>query len=65
MDANKTLEFALRYARRGWTVLPLTPNGKTPLARLAPHGVKDATDDVEKIRSWFAAEPSAASFSPA
>ena len=50
---------ALRYARRGWKVLPLTPNGKTPLARLVPHGVKDATDDEAIIRSWFAAVPSA------
>ena len=50
---------ALRYARRGWKVLPLMPNGKTPLARLVPHGMKDATADADTIRSWFAAEPSA------
>ena len=57
--ASATLEWALRYARHGWRVLPLTPDGKTPLARLAPHGAKDATTDAATIRSWWSAEPSA------
>ena len=54
-----TLEWALKYAAHGWRVLPLVPDGKTPLARLAPHGAKDATTDAATIRKWLAAEPAA------
>lgn len=57
--ARETLEWALKYARHGWRVFPLVPDGKTPLARLAPHGVNDATTDAATIRKWFAAEPTA------
>ena len=55
--ASATLEWALKYARHGWRVLPLMPDGKTPLARLAPHGAKDATTNAATIRSWWSAEP--------
>ncbi len=50
---------ALAYAARGWHVLPCRPGGKEPLGRLAPHGVKDATTDSEKIRRWWMAAPDA------
>ena len=31
--------------------------GKHPIGRLVPHGVKDATTDIETIRSWYRKHP--------
>lgn len=50
---------ALDYARRGWPVLPVEVGGKRPLARLAPHGLKNATVEADTIRAWWRAEPEA------
>ena len=50
---------ALDYAARGWAVLPLEPQGKAPLGLLVPHGLKDATTDVEVITAWWARRPDA------
>lgn len=50
------LEAAIRYAKAGWAVLPLQPRGKAPLT---PHGVKDATTDIETIRGWWRRWPHA------
>ncbi|NJL30048.1 MAG: bifunctional DNA primase/polymerase, partial [Thermoanaerobaculia bacterium] len=47
---------ALAYAQAGWVVLPLRPRGKAPLTA---HGVKDATNDVQVIQSWWARWPDA------
>lgn len=74
-DEPSMLEWALTFASRGIKVLPLNSvfdgicsclegsecrsAGKHPLARLAPHGVKDATTDEATIRRWFNAEPHA------
>ncbi len=33
--------------------------GKHPLGRLAPRGLKNATDDISIIRAWWAGEPTA------
>lgn len=52
--ANSTLEIALSYASWGWKVLPVVPNGKIPATA---HGVKDATDDPEKIKQWWTNHP--------
>lgn len=49
----------LHYAALGYAVLPLEPNGKRPLARLVPHGLRDATTDPGTIRRWFTEEPRA------
>lgn len=48
------LEVALTYASWGWKVIPVVPNGKIPATA---HGVKDATDDPEKIKSWWDRNP--------
>ena len=45
------------YARREWCVFPCMPGDKRPLGRLVPHGLKDATTDLDVIRSWWRAEP--------
>lgn len=51
------LEAALDLARRGVYILPLI--GKVPHANLTPHGVKDASVDVDQIVRWFSRNPSA------
>lgn len=53
------LRYALCYAALGYFVLPLEPDGKRPLARLVPHGLRDATTDPGTIRRWFTEEPRA------
>lgn len=60
------------YIRLGWRVLPISPMedgrcgcgdpscpspGKHPLASLAPHGLKDATDDPGVLAEWCALYP--------
>jgi hypothetical protein len=60
-DADAAMKAAaLRYALQdGWRVFPLEPGGKRPLAKLAPHGVLDATTDPAKIVAWWEHEPNA------
>jgi KaiC/GvpD/RAD55 family RecA-like ATPase len=48
------LEVALTYASWGWKVIPVVPNGKIPATA---HGVKDATDDPDKITDWWTRNP--------
>ena len=50
------VDFALRYARRGFRVLPCHPHTKAPLCE---HGAKDATTDEATIRAWFQRFPHA------
>jgi hypothetical protein len=50
---------ALAYAGDGWSVFPCEPRGKTPLARLAPAGVKNATTDPDTVARWWRQEPDA------
>ncbi|MGA7419384.1 MAG: bifunctional DNA primase/polymerase [Acidimicrobiales bacterium] len=56
---SELLEAALDYAGRRWRVFPCEPGGKRPLGRLCPHGLKDATTEIETIAEWWAAEPEA------
>jgi len=69
------LDSALEYAAAGYRVFPTwsvrsdgsclcgdaacTSPGKHPVGRLAPQGVKDATDDEAVVRAWWSAEPEA------
>jgi KaiC/GvpD/RAD55 family RecA-like ATPase len=72
---NPLLEAALGYASHGRKVFPLwwpikngcscsqglacVRAGKHPLAKLAPNGLHDATDDPDVIRGWWAQYPEA------
>lgn len=55
-DAISLVDFALRYARRGFRVLPCHAHTKAPLCE---HGAKDATTDEATIREWFQRWPHA------
>lgn len=73
-DANDKREAALRLAKLGWNVLPcwtvadgkcicgdadcVSP-GKHPCGDLAPHGLRDATDDPKRIEAWWGRHPQA------
>lgn len=67
-------QVVLDYALRGWAVLPLytiinglctcdkagcSSPGKHPHAMLAPHGVKDASTDPDRVTYWWTANPMA------
>lgn len=45
---------AVSYAEQGWPVFPCRPGGKVPVT---PHGCLDASNDVDRIRSWWARHP--------
>jgi hypothetical protein len=49
----KAQTYALKY---GWFVFPCRPRDKTPLT---PHGVKDASDDIDQIAEWWERWPDA------
>lgn len=57
--AGGLLQAALEYAGFGWPVFPCQPRGKTPIGRLAPNGVKNATTDRETVARWWRQEPRA------
>ena len=50
---------AVDYARRGMWVFPLDPRGKKPLGRLVPHGLTQATNDVQQVAEWWHKAPNA------
>ena len=72
---NTNLDYALEYARIGWSVLPLHnilkdekcsccisncgSPGKHPLSKLANNGVKNATTDEKVIKYWWNHYPKA------
>ncbi len=69
---SSIVDAALDYARRGWKVLPLygivdgrcacggrTKNCKPGKHPLTPHGVKDASADVEQVAAWWKRWPTA------
>jgi len=56
LKTNNLLDAAIQYAGLGYPVLPCIPNGKAPLTK---HGFKDATTNIEKIKSWWTKWPNA------
>lgn len=72
---SKTASWALDYATLGYPVFPIWHPlsntscacgksdcdriGKHPHGKLAPHGLTDATTDIETIRKWWRREPRA------
>lgn len=48
------MKAAMRYAQSGLAVFPLKPMGKSPDT---PHGVKDATTDVDRVFDWWNENP--------
>lgn len=59
VEQSEMKRAALKYAAEGWHVMPCIPNDKAPLGALVPNGYKDATDDPEKIKAWWTAQPDA------
>lgn len=59
MRDNTYLQWALAYARAGFSVLPLIPGGKDPawIKGMCEHGVCDATKDPDKIKSIWLTRP--------
>ncbi len=52
---NESLkEYAIYYARNGFSVFPLQPHSKKPVTR---NGCKDATTDEQQIAMWWAQNP--------
>jgi hypothetical protein len=48
------LDWALWCVEKGWYVFPCLPGKKSPACN---HGFKDATNDPEQVRAWFAQNP--------
>lgn len=57
MSESKILQYALRYAQKGWFVFPCAPHSKKPFER--SNGLNDGTIDPDVIRAWFRADPNA------
>lgn len=61
IPAISIVQFALSYARNGWSVFPL--HNKNPFEFIMPdvksHGYKDATTDPEEIRAFWTYHPGA------
>lgn len=53
------IEHAFAALERGFHVFPCKPRDKHPLSSLAPHGVKDATNDKATIEKWWTICPDA------
>lgn len=52
----ESLDAALEYAQRGWSVFPVVPRAKRPLTA---NGVKDATRKPSRLRAWWEQWPDA------
>ncbi len=56
---SKFAEAALGYAERSLKVMPVHPGNKQPLGRLARHGYRSASANLDTVRSWWREEPDA------
>ena len=55
-DGTPLAKAALNYARNGWFVFPIKPRDKTPMT---PNGFKNASNNPETVRAWWAKTPDA------
>jgi hypothetical protein len=53
------LDTALAYAAADMFVFPCLPRSKAPDGSLVPHGVKEATSEVPRVRRWWSRSPDA------
>ena len=54
--SKTTLDYALEYLQKGYSVIPIIYKGKTPNTKLLPNGWKEyqkRRPTVEEIKSWF------------
>lgn len=49
--AKSTLEYALEYLSRGWSVIPIDPEGKTPYVEWSRYQVERPS--VAEVKGWF------------
>jgi len=56
MSPAEMLDAAMGYAAAGYAVFACRPGAKVPAT---PHGCRDATRDVARIRQWWTAAPAA------
>jgi hypothetical protein len=54
VQLESKLNWALWCVEKGWYVFPCLPGKKSPAC---DHGFKDATNDPEQVRAWFAQNP--------
>lgn len=54
---SSTLEAALKYMRRGWSVVPIGEKTKSPLVKWEKYQTQRATE--QKIKEWWIQNPSA------
>lgn len=56
-DCAVVLDVAHTYLDRGWHVLPVKPRHKDPHFDFAPRAYLSATDDHDRVDTWFARRP--------
>ena len=54
---NQSIRYAISYVNLGYRVLPLAPGEKRPHGGLVPHGLREASQDLEVIRAWWRSCP--------
>jgi hypothetical protein len=54
---SQSIRYAISYVNLGYRVLPLAPGEKRPHGGLVPHGLREASQDLEVIRAWWRSCP--------